>query len=76
LLFRSSLHRRGPANLAPLPSALKAHQPTQHLYVLGTFPGHEGALFLGVEVIAELPAFRAEVHAALAGTGLVTSLGE
>ena len=55
------------ADLAPLWSVLKAHQPTLHLYVLGTFPGSEGALFLGVQVTAELLAFHAEVHAALAG---------
>jgi 2'-5' RNA ligase len=38
----------------------------RHLYVLGTFPGGEGALFLGVPVTAELLAFHANVHTALA----------
>jgi 2'-5' RNA ligase len=46
---------------------LKAYKPTLHLYVLGTFPGREGALFLSVPVTAELLAFHAEVHAGLAG---------
>lgn len=55
------------AELAPLRSALKAHQPTPRLYVLGTFPGSEGALFLGVQASADLLVFHAEVHAALAG---------
>jgi 2'-5' RNA ligase len=55
------------ADLAPLRSMLKTHRPTLHLYVLGTFPGREGALFLGVPATAELLAFHAEVHAALAG---------
>jgi 2'-5' RNA ligase len=55
------------ADLAPLRSVLAAYQPTLNLYVLGTFPGREGALFLGVTVTAELLAFHAEVHAALAG---------
>jgi 2'-5' RNA ligase len=36
-------------------------------YVLGTFPGGEGALFLGVQVTAGLLAFHAQVHAALGG---------
>jgi 2'-5' RNA ligase len=55
------------ADLAPLHSVLLACQPTVRLYVLGTFPGRNGALFLGVPVTAELLAFHAEVHAALAG---------
>lgn len=46
---------------------LKAHQATLRLYVLGTFPGREGALFLAVQVTTELLAFHLEVHAALAG---------
>lgn len=46
---------------------LTAYQPALHLYVLGTFPGRGGALFLAVQVTAELLAFQAEVHAALAG---------
>jgi hypothetical protein len=44
-----------------------AHQPTLHLYVLGTIPGSVGALFLGVRATADLLAFHADVHAALAG---------
>jgi 2'-5' RNA ligase len=54
-------------DVAPLRAALTAHRPALRLYVLGTFPGSEGALFLGVVVTAELLAFHAEVHAALAG---------
>ena len=41
------------------------------LHVLGTFPGGEGALFLGVVATAELLAFHAEVHAALAGQPVI-----
>ena len=55
------------ADLAPLRSVLTSRRPTLRLYVLGTFPGAEGALFLGVQVTAELLAFHADVHAALAG---------
>jgi hypothetical protein len=55
------------ADLAPLRSALTPPRPALRLYVLGTFPGDEGALFLGVQVTAELLAFHADVHAALAG---------
>jgi 2'-5' RNA ligase len=55
------------ADLAPLRSVLVAHQPILQLYVLGTFPGEGGALFLGVRVTAELLAFHAQVHAALGG---------
>jgi hypothetical protein len=54
------------ADLAPLQAALVGRQPTLSLYVLGTFPGSEGALFLGVAVTAELLAFHADIHAALA----------
>jgi hypothetical protein len=54
------------ADLTRLRSVLTAHQPTLHLYVLGTFPGPGGALFLGVPVVADLLAFHADVHAALA----------
>ncbi len=54
------------ADLAALRPVLNAPRPALHLYVLGTFPGGEGALFLGVQVTAELLAFHAEVHAALA----------
>jgi hypothetical protein len=45
-------------------------QPCLRLHTLGTFPGREGALFLGVVVTAELLAFHAEVHAALAGRAI------
>jgi 2'-5' RNA ligase len=55
------------ADLAPLRSVLRAPQPTLQLYVLGTFPGYEGVLFLGVAVTADLLAFHREVHAALGG---------
>jgi 2'-5' RNA ligase len=54
------------ADLAPLRAVLMGRRPTLSLYVLGTFPGSEGALFLGVAVTAELLAFHADVHAALA----------
>lgn len=54
-------------DLAPLRSVLMAHHPTLHLHVLGTFPGTEGALFLAVTATADLLAFHAAVHAALAG---------
>jgi 2'-5' RNA ligase len=54
------------ADLARLRDVLAARQPTLPLYVLGTFPGRGGALFLGVPVTAELVAFHADVHAALA----------
>jgi len=54
------------ADLAPLRSVLGAHRPTLHLYVLGTFPESQGALFLGVPATADLLAFHADVHAALA----------
>jgi 2'-5' RNA ligase len=55
------------ADLTPLRFALMSPRPTLRLYVLGTFPGNEGALFLGVQVTAELLAFHADTHAALAG---------
>jgi hypothetical protein len=54
------------ADLAPLRAVLMGRQPTLRLYVLGTFPGSEGVLFLGVAVTAELLAFHADVHFALA----------
>lgn len=54
-------------DLSQLRAVLMAQQPTLKLYVLGTFPGSEGALFLSVVVTAELLAFHTEVHAALAG---------
>jgi hypothetical protein len=55
------------ADLAPLRPVLMSRRPALSLYVLGTFPGTGGALFLGVQVTAELLAFHAGVHAALAG---------
>jgi 2'-5' RNA ligase len=55
------------ADLARLRSALAVRKPVLPLYVLGTFPGHGGALFLGVPVTTELLAFHAGVHAALDG---------
>ena len=54
-------------DLMPLQAVLSAHQPTLRLYVLGTFPGSEGALFLGVPVTADLLTFHGDVHSALAG---------
>jgi hypothetical protein len=54
------------ADLVPLQSVLMARHPTLHLYVLGTFPGREGGLFLGVPVTAQLLEFHSGVHAALA----------
>jgi 2'-5' RNA ligase len=54
------------ADLARLRPVLRARRPAVRLYILGTFPGRNGALFLGVPVTAELLAFHAEVHAALA----------
>jgi 2'-5' RNA ligase superfamily len=53
------------ADLAPLRSVLMARQPTVPLYVLGTFPGSEGVLFLGVPATSDLLAFHRGVHAAL-----------
>jgi len=55
------------ADLAPLRSVLMTRHPTLHLYVLGTFPGREGGLFLGVPATAQLLEFHAGAHAALAG---------
>jgi 2'-5' RNA ligase len=55
------------ADLARLRPVLNAYQPVLHLHVLGTFPGSEGVLFLGATVSADLLAFHADVHAALAG---------
>jgi 2'-5' RNA ligase len=57
------------ADLSPVRSALAGHRPPLRLYVLGTFPGTGGALFLGVQVTADLLAFHAGVHAALDGQG-------
>jgi 2'-5' RNA ligase len=58
------------ADLTRLRSVLTAHEPTLPLHVLGTFPGTEGVLFLGVQVTAGLLAFHADVHAALAGRSI------
>jgi 2'-5' RNA ligase len=55
------------ADLTQLRSVLRADQPTLHLYVLGTFPGSLGVLFLTVPVTTELLALHADVHAALTG---------
>jgi len=55
------------ADVAPLRSMLTSSLPTLSLYTLSTFPGTMGVLFLGVQVTAELLAFHAGVHAALAG---------
>jgi hypothetical protein len=55
------------ADLAPLRAVLMSRRPALSLYVLGTFPGTEGLLILGVQVTAELLVFHAGVHAALAG---------
>jgi len=55
------------ADLAALRSVLMSRQPTLDLYVLGTFPGSEGVLFLGVPVTADLLALHGDVHSALAG---------
>src|SRR5215469_10477698 len=58
------------ADLTPLRSVLTARQPNVQLYTLATFPGNEGALFLGVVATTELLEFHARVHAALAGQGV------
>lgn len=50
-----------------LRAALTARPPDLRLYVLGTFPGNEGALFLGLQVTGDLLAYHSGVHAALAG---------
>jgi hypothetical protein len=55
------------ADPVPLRSVLMSRRPALSLYVLGTFPGAQGVLFLGAQVTAELLAFHADVHAALAG---------
>ena len=55
------------ADLAALRTVLTSRRPVLSLYVLGTFPGSGGALFLGVTVTADLLAFHGGVHAALAG---------
>lgn len=55
------------AELDSLRSALMARRPLLHLYVLGAFPGSVGALFLGVRATADLLAFHADIHAAVAG---------
>ena len=61
----------GASDQGSRPSALRpvlpAHQPVLHLHALGTLPGSEGVLFLGVTVTADLLAFHASVHATLAG---------
>jgi 2'-5' RNA ligase len=57
------------ADLTSLRTVLTV-QPSVRLYSLATFPGREGALFLGAVVTAELLALHAEVHAALAGRAI------
>lgn len=52
--------------LDSLRSVLAARRPVLHLYVLGAFPRTVGALFLGVRATADLLAYHASVHAALA----------
>lgn len=64
LAVAESLAAADPAVLRPV---LAARKPVLHLHVLGTFPGSEGVLFLGVTVTARLLAFHGDVHAALAG---------
>jgi 2'-5' RNA ligase len=54
-------------DLTSLRTVLRSYQPTLHLYVLGTFPSGQGALFLGVPVTTKLLAYHADAHAALAG---------
>ncbi len=55
------------ADLAPVQSALAGQLPTVLLDVLGTFPGTEGALFLGAVVTGDLLTLHARLHQALAG---------
>jgi 2'-5' RNA ligase len=55
------------ADPAPLRSVLTSPLPELSLYTLSTFPGTAGVLFLGVQVTAELLAFHARLHTALAG---------
>jgi 2'-5' RNA ligase superfamily protein len=55
------------ADLTRLRAVLAGRRPVLHLYVLGTFPGAEGVLFLGVPVTSSLLALHAAAHEALAG---------
>lgn len=57
----------GQADQAPARSALAGQLPAVLLDALGTFPGSEGALFLGAVVTADLLTLHARVHQALAG---------
>jgi hypothetical protein len=54
------------ADLTRVRSVLAGRNPTLELYTLGTFPGDEGVLFLGVTVNADLLAWQATVYRALA----------
>jgi hypothetical protein len=55
------------ADLTRLRAVLAGRHPVLRLYVLGTFPGSGGVLFLGVPVTTSLVALHAQVHEALAG---------
>ena len=55
------------SDLTELRSVLADQHPTLHLYVLGTFPGDEGLLFLGVPVTTDLLTLHTRVHTALSG---------
>lgn len=53
------------ADLTALRHVLADLHPELDLYVLGTFPGNEGVLFLGVVVTAELLTLHQQVHQSL-----------
>lgn len=53
------------ADLTALRGTLANRHPTLDLYVLGTFPGDEGVLFLGVVVTGELLTLHQKVHKSL-----------
>lgn len=55
------------ADLVPVRSALAGHLPAVLLDALGTFPGSEGALFLGTVVTGDLLTLHTRVHQALSG---------
>jgi hypothetical protein len=55
------------ADLTQLRTVLTSRRRVLQLYVLGTFPGGDGVLFLGAAVTADLLAFHRDVHGALAG---------
>ncbi|MER6003854.1 2'-5' RNA ligase family protein [Nonomuraea angiospora] len=56
------------ADLDELRSALLVPAPPLNLGFLGTFPGAEGVLFVGVTVTSELLTFHKRIHAALPST--------